>query len=121
MADSTNIIAVLYFKCEENQLVNRLLQRAKTSGRADDNEVTIKKRIKVFNEETAPVIETYGRTGKVITINAMNSIEKVSSDVAKQLDTLGITPKVKKTDGAILIPVIGGPGSGKGTQCDKLK
>ena len=51
----------------------------------------------------------------------MNSIEKVSEAVRHELDTLGITPKKKKTDGAILIPVIGGPGSGKGTQCDKLK
>lgn len=49
LADSTNIRAVLYFKCEEKELVARLLERAKTSGRADDNEETIKKRIKVFN------------------------------------------------------------------------
>ncbi len=51
----------------------------------------------------------------------MNSIQKVSDDVRNELDTLGITPKKRRSDGAILIPVIGGPGSGKGTQCDKLK
>lgn len=37
MAESTNIRGVLFFKCEEKQLVQRLLGRAKTSGRADDN------------------------------------------------------------------------------------
>lgn len=39
----------------------------------------------------------------------------------KSLLEIGITPKAKNTSGAQLIPVIGGPGSGKGTQCDKLK
>lgn len=57
----------------------------------------------------------------MITIDAMNSIDKVSESVRNELDTLGITPKKRRTDGAVLIPVIGGPGSGKGTQCDKLK
>lgn len=33
---------------------------------------------------------------------------------------LGIAKKSMKKDGAILVPVVGGPGSGKGTQCDKL-
>lgn len=51
----------------------------------------------------------------------MQPIDKVSNDVRETLKTLGISPKVPKKDGAILIPVIGGPGSGKGTQCDKLK
>lgn len=51
----------------------------------------------------------------------MNSIQKVSEDVKQELDSLGIRPKEKRTDGAILIPVVGGPGSGKGTQCDKMK
>lgn len=51
----------------------------------------------------------------------MNPIDKVSIDLKQKLDTLGISTKKKRTDGAILIPVVGGPGSGKGTQCDKLK
>jgi len=51
----------------------------------------------------------------------MQPIDKVSNDVRGALDSLGITPKGIKKDSALLIPVIGGPGSGKGTQCDKLK
>lgn len=51
----------------------------------------------------------------------MQPIEKVSEDVRKSLLNIGVTPKPRTTSGAQLIPVIGGPGSGKGTQCDKLK
>lgn len=51
----------------------------------------------------------------------MQPIEKVSADVQHELTLLGINPKKPSGEGARLIPVIGGPGSGKGTQCDKLK
>lgn len=67
------------------------------------------------------MIETYGKTGQLIKINAMQPIEKVSEDVRNSLLNIGVTPKPRTTSGAQLIPVIGGPGSGKGTQCDKLK
>lgn len=77
--------------------------------------------MKTFKDETAPVIETYGKSGKLLKINAMQTIQQVSEDVRKSLLEIGITPKAKNTSGAQLIPVIGGPGSGKGTQCDKLK
>jgi adenylate kinase family enzyme len=121
MGKWADIKGIFYFECEENELVNRLLGRAKTSGRVDDNEETIKKRIKTFKDETEPVIKSYGESGKLIRINAMNSIDKVSNDVKEALATLGIPVKAIKKDGAILVPVLGGPGSGKGTQCDKMK
>ena len=40
---------VLYFECSEDAMKNRILKRGETSGRADDNEETIVKRLKVFN------------------------------------------------------------------------
>lgn len=49
MLDLTNVRGVFYFECDEKELVARLLNRGKTSGRIDDNEETIKKRIKTFN------------------------------------------------------------------------
>lgn len=62
----TELKGVLYFKCEETELVTRLVERGKTSGRTDDNEETIKKRLEVFNSQTAPVIAAYHREGKVM-------------------------------------------------------
>jgi adenylate kinase family enzyme len=74
MTTSASIQGIFYFECDEKELVNRLLGRAKTSGRADDNEETIKKRIETFHNETEPVIQSYGSSGKLIRIDAMQSI-----------------------------------------------
>jgi len=48
----------------------RLLNRAKTSGRSDDNPETIKKRLDTYVNETMPVVEYYKKFDMVITIDA---------------------------------------------------
>ena len=50
---------LLYFDCSEEEMQKRLLIRGKTSGRADDNGQTIKKRFDTFNNETKPVIQFF--------------------------------------------------------------
>ncbi len=50
---------LLYFECSEKEMQKRLLIRGKTSGRADDNSETIKKRFDTFNNETKPVIQYF--------------------------------------------------------------
>ena len=50
---------VLVFECSEEVMVERLLERGKTSGRVDDNEETIRKRFNTFQQSTLPVIEHY--------------------------------------------------------------
>ena len=56
---------VLVFECSEEVMVERLLERGKTSGRVDDNEETIRKRFNTFQQSTLPVIEHYQQKGKV--------------------------------------------------------
>ena len=56
---------VLVFDCSEEVMAERLLQRGLTSGRTDDNEDTIRKRLVTFREATLPVIEHYHSLGKV--------------------------------------------------------
>lgn len=46
-------------------MTKRLLGRGQTSGRVDDNEETIKKRLKTFHDVTKPVIDHYSKKGKV--------------------------------------------------------
>ena len=46
-------------------MVKRLLERGKTSGRVDDNEETIRKRLQTFQKSTLPVIQHYEAKGKV--------------------------------------------------------
>ena len=50
---------VLNYDCPDDVLVSRLLARAKHSGRTDDNEETIKKRLELFHSKTQPVMENY--------------------------------------------------------------
>lgn len=50
---------VLFFDASEKTLVERLLERAKTSGRVDDNEETIKKRLHTFNTHNDQVVQQY--------------------------------------------------------------
>ncbi|KAJ3337957.1 hypothetical protein HDU93_000281 [Gonapodya sp. JEL0774] len=59
--------AVLYFQCTEAEMATRLLERGRTSGRADDKGEVLGKRFATFTKTSYPVIENYAKKGKVIT------------------------------------------------------
>ncbi len=92
MEQDVNLRSVIYFQCSQGELKRRLLERGKTSGRADDNEESIVKRLKVFNDQTKPVVEHYQKSGKLRLINAEREIAVITEDVEKHLDELGIFP-----------------------------
>ena len=71
----------------------RLLERGKTSGRSDDNEESIVKRLKVFNEQTKPVIDHYGKLDKVKRFDANRAIDAITADVEAFLDSIGVFPQ----------------------------
>ncbi|KAH8829702.1 UMP-CMP kinase [Flagelloscypha sp. PMI_526] len=75
--DVCEAAAVLYYSTTEKVLLERLLERGKTSGREDDNEESIKKRFHTYKETTMPVIEHYQKSGKVAEIDSSPSIEEV--------------------------------------------
>ena len=56
---------VLFFTTTEDEMLKRLLKRGETSGREDDNEESIRKRFRVYHEQTMPVIEYYNKSQKV--------------------------------------------------------
>ena len=56
---------LLFFECSAEVMEERLLKRGETSGRADDNIETIKKRFATFEEKTLPVIDRYEQQNKV--------------------------------------------------------
>lgn len=118
METESIVKGLIFFQCSEEVMEKRLLIRGQNSGRADDNLETIRKRFKTFTEETHPIVERYQKLGIVIPINSENSPEAVHEEVKKQLGLLNIFPKVKDYDNRPqVIFVLGGPGSGKGTQC----
>lgn len=77
---------VLYFEVPDEIMVERLLNRAKTSGRVDDNEETIKKRLATFHKHSEPVIGYY--KDKCSTIVALGSPDEVFAEVQKALSVI---------------------------------
>ncbi len=69
---------------EEQELIARLLNRGKTSGRADDNIDTIKQRLQVYKDVTKPVATYYLHHGNYFAINGNNTME----DVFAQIDNI---------------------------------
>lgn len=72
---------LLIFECTDDVLVERVLKRGKTSGRVDDNEETMRKRLTNFHQETRPILEHYQSMGKVRKINSDRPSNEVYADV----------------------------------------
>lgn len=72
----------------KDELVRRMLERAKVSGRSDDNEETIKHRLVEYENKTLPVAEYYKKQNKQLKINGLGKIEDISSDIIKEISKL---------------------------------
>jgi adenylate kinase len=68
---------------KRQELINRLLKRGKEQGRSDDNLETIENRIKVYENQTKPVINYYDKQGKARYIDGMGSIEEIFKRIEK--------------------------------------
>ncbi|KAL8598218.1 hypothetical protein ACOMHN_043289 [Nucella lapillus] len=110
---------VLCFDVADNTMTKRLLGRAATSGRVDDNEETIKKRLDTFHSVTKPVIDHYDKEKKVRKIQAEGDVNEVFAEVVKIFD-VEFKTDTSALKNAKVVFVVGGPGSGKGTQCAKI-
>lgn len=83
---------VLFLVCPEPILLERLLERGKTSGRDDDNEESIKKRFQTFINTSMPVVDYYRKQGKVVDIDSSKPIETVYEEIVQ-----GIKPVLSST------------------------
>ncbi|MCJ1377258.1 bifunctional uridylate/adenylate kinase [Xylographa soralifera] len=79
----------LFFDCPEDVMQERLLNRGKTSGRADDNAESIKKRFKTFVETSMPVVEYFEKEGKVVRIPATRAPDEVYAEVKEKMGERG--------------------------------
>lgn len=82
----SDVHAVVGLEVDDNALIDRLIERGRQTGRADDNLDTIKERLKVYHEQTQPLKDYYLKEGKYKTIDGNLSINEVSDNVAKTLD-----------------------------------
>ena len=72
----------------EEELMVRLIKRGKDSGRADDNEETIKKRLHVYHSQTAPLIDWYKNEKKYQHINGLGTMEGIFAEICEAVDKL---------------------------------
>lgn len=86
---NSEVDVMLSLEVPEDELVKRLLLRGKDSGRADDaNEEVIRNRIRIYNEQTAPVADYYAAQGKHIAIDGTGTIEEIFARLCKAVDAL---------------------------------
>jgi adenylate kinase len=78
--------AVVVLTVDQEEIVQRLLQRAQTEGRADDTEEVIRRRQEVYAEQTQPLIEVYQQRGLVREIDGLGDVHEVTKRVFAALD-----------------------------------
>jgi adenylate kinase len=66
---------------DEDAIVKRLLRRAEIEGRSDDNESTIRNRIRVYREQTAPLVQHYRARGVLAEVDGMGGVDEVAARV----------------------------------------
>ncbi|MBL0153783.1 MAG: adenylate kinase [Chitinophagaceae bacterium] len=83
----TSIAAVVALEVGEDELVKRLLNRGKTSGRSDDtDEIVIRKRFAVYRNDTTPVAVHYRKAGKFTPIVGEGSVDGIFSAICSAVD-----------------------------------
>lgn len=85
----------LFFDCPEDVMTERLINRGKTSGRADDNADSIKKRFKTFVDTSMPVVDYFEKENKVVKIKAVKSANEIYAEVRKEMGKRGFEMATK--------------------------
>jgi len=81
--------ATVGLEADDEILVQRLLERGKTSGRADDqDENLIRNRYQEYNEKTAPLMEYYNKQGKFHAVDGIGEIAEITNRLSSVIDTL---------------------------------
>lgn len=82
------VAAMIELHVPEGELKKRLIQRGKESGRSDDNEETIAKRLKVYHEQTQPLCDWYYEEGLHHVVDGLGDIDRIFGDICKIIDNL---------------------------------
>lgn len=82
------IAAMIELDVPEDELMKRLVNRGKESGRSDDNEETIKKRLDVYRNQTAPLIGWYKEEGLHNHIDGFGELDSIFADVCSVIESV---------------------------------
>lgn len=84
-----SISQMVELKVDDQELINRILERGKTSGRPDDqHEGLIESRLEVYKTETAPVADHYKTQGKYAEIEGVGTIDNIFDSLCSKIDAL---------------------------------
>jgi len=87
-ANGHQLSHVVELTADTDEVVARLLNRAKEQGRADDTESVIRRRLDVYAEQTAPLVRTYAERGLLVQVDGMGEMDEVT---ARLTEALGVT------------------------------
>ncbi len=82
--------AVVLITADTDEVVRRLLGRAAEQGRADDTEDVIRRRLEVYAEQTAPLIDVYSKRNLVIEVDGLGAVDEVTARILEALASRGI-------------------------------
>jgi adenylate kinase len=85
----TSLDAVILLTADTEEIVRRLLNRAIEQGRTDDTEDVIRRRLEVYEAETAPLTSVYASRGLVIMVDGLGAIDEVTGRIVEALDARG--------------------------------
>lgn len=84
---ASEIALVLALEVDREELVKRLLNRGKSSGRSDDtDESVIRARLVEYENKTAPVANYYAQAGKVVYVKGVGSIDEIFHSLSRQIE-----------------------------------
>lgn len=87
MLSGKNLDKVIVLTADTDEVVGRLLNRAKEQGRADDTEEVIRRRLEVYAEQTAPLIELYASRGILVEVDGLGTVQEVADRIMQAINS----------------------------------
>ncbi len=82
-----DVSILVELEVEEEELIRRIIERGKSSGRSDDNENSVRNRLKVYHSDTEPVISYFEKQGKYISVCGMGEVSEITRRITDAIDT----------------------------------
>ena len=86
LEQGNTLSAVVKLTADTDEVVRRLLNRAIEQGRADDTEDVIRRRLDLYEEQTAPLTDVYAARGLLITIDGLGEVEEVTARIMEAIN-----------------------------------
>jgi adenylate kinase len=87
----TALDAVVELVADVEVVVERLKKRAVVQGRSDDDESVVRHRLEVYREQTAPLIDLYGQSGLLVSVDGIGAIDEVTGRIMEKLSGRGVS------------------------------